>query len=107
LEKEKDVIEASFRAKKSYMAEKILQAEMQKKLKKIEPSDVELYFKANKEKYAEKDKDGKLKRQKSFNEVQQQVMQDLARERQQEVYQEMADRLMKAEDVKIFDSRIK
>ncbi len=107
LEKDKDVIEAAFRAKKTYMADKILQQEMQKKLKKIEPGDVDLYFKAHKDQYVEKDKDGKVKRQKSFYEVQQQVMQDLAREQQQKVYQELADRLMQAEDVKIFDSRIK
>lgn len=107
LDKDKEVIQASFQAKKSFMAQKILNQELQKKVKKIEPADIELYFKANKEKYAEKDDKGKIKRQKSLQEVYQQVGQDLARERQQKAYQKLAERLMKAEDVKIYDSRIK
>lgn len=107
LDKDKEVIQAAFQAKKSIMAQKLLNQELQKKVKKIEAADIELYFKANKEKYAEKDDKGKIKRQKSLQEVYQQVGQDLARERQQKAYQELAERLMKAEDVKIYDSRVK
>jgi tetratricopeptide (TPR) repeat protein len=105
LDKDKEIIEGTFRAKKSLMAQKILREEIQKMVS-IEQSDVELYFKANKDKYAEKDKDGKVVRQKSFQESAQQVAQDLFQERQQEAYQKLLERLMKAENVTIYEKRI-
>ena len=105
LDKDKEIIEGAFRAKKSLMAQKILREEIQKMVS-IEQSDVELYFKANKEKYAEKDEDGKVIRQKSFQESAQQVAQDLFQERQQEAYQKLLERLMKAENVTIYEKRI-
>jgi 5'(3')-deoxyribonucleotidase len=88
------------------MAQKILNDEIQKMID-IKEADIELYYKANKEKYAEKDEDGKVIRQKSFQETAQQVAQDLLRERQQEAYQQLLDRLMKAENVNIYEKRIK
>jgi tetratricopeptide (TPR) repeat protein len=89
LEKEKEIVEGI------------------QKMIDIKEADIELYYKANKEKYAEKDEDGKVIRQKSFQETAQQVAQDLFRERQQEAYQQLLDRLMKAENVNIYDKRIK
>jgi len=106
LDQDKEVIEAAFRAQKSLMAEKLLQQELQDKVK-IEPQDVELYYLAHKDKYVEKDDKGEVTRQKSLQEVQQQAAQDLAMERQQQAYQELAARLMQAEDVKLFESRIR
>ncbi len=106
LDKDKEIIEGVFQAKKALMANKLLQKELQAKIK-LEPEEVELYYKANKERYAEKDKDGKVVRQKSFNEVQQQVAQDLLMEKQQKAYQELAERLMQAEGVKIYEERIR
>jgi tetratricopeptide (TPR) repeat protein len=105
LDKDKEIIEGTFRAKKSLMAQKILSEEINKMVS-IEQSDVELYYKANKEKYAEKDKDGKIIRQKTFQECAQQVAQDLFQERQKEAYQKLIERLMKAENVTIFEKRI-
>ena len=105
LEKDKEIIEGTFRAKKGLMAQKILREEIQKMVS-IEQSDVELYFKANKEKYAEKDKDGKIIRQKSFQECAQQVAQDLFQEKQQAAYQKLLERLMKAENVTIYEKKI-
>jgi len=106
LDKDKDIIEGSFRAQKSLMAEKILQQELRDKVK-IEPQDVELYYLAHKDKYVEKDDEGKVARQKPLNEVQQQAAQDLALERQQQAYQELVARLMQAENVKLYEGRIK
>ncbi|MCD6376352.1 MAG: hypothetical protein J7L94_12545 [Caldisericaceae bacterium] len=106
LDRDKEIIEGVFQAKKALMANKLLQKELQAKIK-LEPEEVELYYKANKERYAEKDKDGKVIRQKSFNEVQQQVAQDLLMEKQQKAYQELAERLMQAEGVKIYEERIR
>ncbi len=105
LDKDKDVLEGAFRAKKGLMADKLLQQELKDKIK-IEAKDVELYYQAHKDKYAEKDKKGKVTRQKSLAEVQQQVAQDLSMERQQQAYQELAQRLMKAEEVQFFNNRI-
>lgn len=105
LAKDKDVIEGVFEAKKALMANKLLQQELKDKVK-IDPEEVQLYYKANKDKYAERDRNGKIVRYKTFAEVQQQVAQDLLAEKQQKAYQELADRLMKAEDVKIYDQRI-
>jgi len=87
------------------MAQKILKEEIQKMVS-INQSDVDLYYKANKEKYAEKDKDGKIVRQKAFQECAEQVAQDLFQERQQEAYQKLLERLMKAENVTIYEKRI-
>lgn len=105
LDKNKEVIEGTFRAQKALMAEKILQEELQDQVK-IEAADVELYYMAHKDKYVEKDDKGKVKRQKSFNEVTQQAAQNLAQDRQQQAYQKLIDRLMKTENVKIYESRI-
>ncbi|WP_456407153.1 hypothetical protein [Caldithrix abyssi] len=106
LDKDKEVIEGVFQAKKALMANKLLQQELADKVK-LEAEEVELYYKANKERYAERDEKGRVIRQKSFDEVRQQVAQDLLMEKQQKAYQELAERLMKAEGVKIYEQRIR
>ena len=106
IEKNSEVIEATFQAKKGIMVRKYLQDEIQSKVN-ITAEDVELYYKAHKDKYVEKDKDGKVTREKSFQEVQQQVAQDYAIEKQQQVYDELAQKLMRAEGVKIYDDILK
>lgn len=105
LDKDKEILEGTFRAKKGLMAQKILNDEIQKMIN-ISEDDVEMYYKANLEKYAEKDKDGKVTRQKSFQEVGQQVANDMIREKQEKAYAQLLERLMKAENVKIFESKI-
>ncbi len=106
LDKDSEVIEAAFQAKKNIMVQKYLQDQIRKEVK-IEPADVELYYKANKDKYVEKDKEGNVIREKPFEEVQQQVAQDLMVERQQDVYQRMVERLMRAEGVQVYDDVLK
>ena len=91
--------------KKRLMAQKILAEELQGKIN-ITQADVELYFKANKDRYTEKDENGKLIREKSFNECAQQVAQDLHLERQEEAYGNLISRLNAAENVKIFEQKI-
>lgn len=105
LDKDKDVIEGTFRIQKSLMAEKVLQAEL-KDQAKITSADAKLYYDAHKDKYVEKDEKGKVKKQKSFNEVAQQAAQDLSTERQQEAYNKLANRLIKDNDVQIFENKI-
>jgi tetratricopeptide (TPR) repeat protein len=106
IENDNEVIEAAFQAKKNIMVQKYLQDQIVKEVK-IVPEDVELYYKANKEKYVEKDKEGNVVREKSLAEVQQQAAQDLLIERQQEAYRRTAERLMRAEGVQIYDDVLK
>jgi len=106
LDKDKDILEGAFRAKKGLMAQKIFEEEIQKMID-ISEDDVELYYKANKDKYAEKDKDGNIINQKSFQEAAQLAANDLMREKQEKAQAKLFDRLMKAQNVKIFESKIR
>ena len=106
LDKDNEVIEAAFQAKKGIMVQKYLKDQIRKEVQ-IEPADVELYYKANKDKYVEKDKEGNVIREKPFEEIQQQVAQDLMVERQQDVYKRMVERLMRAEGVQVYDDVLK
>jgi len=105
-DKKKEVIEGTFQAKKQLMAQKYLEEEIMRQVD-IKPEDIELYYKANKDKYVEKDKDGKVVREKPLQEVTQQVYQDLAREQQTRAYEELIQRLMQAQSVVIYDDKIK
>lgn len=106
LDKDKDVIEGTYQAKKSLMVQKYLENEIAGEID-IKPDEVKLYYEANKDRYTEKDDKGNVKRQKPFQEVQQQVAQDLAQERQQKAYEQLLDRMVEAEDVRIFDDMVK
>jgi len=109
LDKDKEVLEGAFEAKKSLMAQKLLEDEIQKEVNmdKYSNADVELYYKANKEKYAEKDEKGNVKRIPEFQEVGKQAAQDFTREKQQEAYNRLVERLMKAEKVNIYEDKFK
>ena len=106
LDKDKEILESTFRAKKEFMAQKILNEEIQKMIN-ISEDDVELYFRANKDKYTEKDEKGNIKRQKSFQEAAQLAANDLMREKQEKAYTQLLERLMKAQNVKIYESKIR
>lgn len=106
LDKDKEILEGTFRAKKGLMAQKVFNEELQKMID-ISEEDVELYFKANKDKYTEKNKDGKITRYKTFQEAGQQAANDLMREKQEKAQAKLFDRLMKAQNVQIYESKIK
>lgn len=105
LDKDKDVIEGTYQAKKGLMVQKYLEGEIAGDVQ-VEPEDVKLYYEAHKDRYAEKDDKGNVKDQKSFQEVRQQAARDLAQERQQKAYQDLLDRMVEAEDVRIFDDKV-
>jgi len=105
-DKDKDVIEGTFQAKKSLMVQKYLEHEIPGG-SNITEDDVKLFYQANKDKYVEKDKQGKVLRQKSFDEVKNEVASDLLRERQQKAYEKLLQRMMQTENVKIYDDKIK
>jgi hypothetical protein len=106
LDKDKDVLENAFQAKKTFMVQKLFQERIKDRIK-IETEDIELFYKANMDRYADKDKDGKILRYRALVEIQQQVTQDLFKERQQKAYEEWMTSLLLAEDVKIYDDLVR
>jgi len=106
LDKDKDVIEGAFQAKKTLMVRKLLEDRVANKVK-VEDSDIQLYYDAHKDDYAEKDKDGNIVREKPLSEVRQQVAQDVSRKKYQDEYQALIERMIMAENVKFYENRVK
>jgi len=105
LDKEPEIIEAAFQAKKEFMVQRLLQKEITERVT-IVPADVDLYYNAHKDKYVEKDDAGNVSRQKSLDEVREQVAKDLAAERQQQALEQVTSQLLAAEDAAIFEDQI-
>jgi len=105
LENEKSVVEAVFEAKKNYMVQLYLEEQLKDQVK-ISDEDVQLYFTANRDRYAERDQAGKVKKQKPFDEVKEQAAQDLYRERRQKALDALLERMMKADNVRVFEDRL-
>jgi hypothetical protein len=105
LDSNPEIVEAAFQAKKGIMVRNLIQKMLAEKVK-IEEPDVELYYNANKSKYVEKDANGNVTHEKSFDEVKHAVAQDLAMERQQEALEKMTDQLMTAESAQIFSDKV-
>jgi tetratricopeptide (TPR) repeat protein len=104
-DKDPEVIEGAYQAKKSLMVQKLLADRVAAKAK-IEADDIELYYEANKDNYAEKDEEGNVVREKSLQEVQQDVAQDLTRKKYMDAYQAMIEKMLLTEDVQFFDSKV-
>jgi len=105
LDRDREVIEAAFQAKRNIMVQKLLEEEVAQNVS-VKEEDVELYYKAHREKYADKDKSGKITKIKSFDAVKDQVMRDLIQERQKQAYERMIQRMMRAEAVEIYEERL-
>jgi len=105
LDRDKEVIEGAFQAKKNLMVQQYLTAEISRDME-ISPEDVELYYQAHQDRYAEKGEDGRVKRQKPLGEVREQAARDLVQEKQQKAYGALVERMMRAEKVEIYDDRI-
>jgi tetratricopeptide (TPR) repeat protein len=105
LESDKDVLEAAYQAKKNLMVQKYLEQEISGQIR-ISSGDVQTYYKANRDKYAEKDAKGNVKRVKLLEEVQKQATDDLVREKQMEAYQALIQRMMTAERVAVYDDLV-
>jgi len=105
LEKDQGVIEGAFQAKKNLMVQKLLEEEISKDVNVAE-SDAELYYKAHRDRYVEKNEKGEVVRTKALDEVRQQVMQELIREKQQEAYNKLVQRMMRAESVDIYEDKL-
>lgn len=109
LENDPEVVEGLFQAQKALMTEKLLEQEIEQEanIDKYSNADVELFYQANKERYAEKDDKGHVQRIKPFAEVAQQAGQDFVQQKKQEAYQRIIERLMQAEQVVIYEAKIK
>jgi len=105
LEKNPEVIEAAFQAKKSFMAQKLLEEEIASKVN-YNDDDLELYYRANSSRYSKGDSSEKSQPL-AFAEVKPQVTQDYIRERQRQLYNELLDRMMRAEAVRIYDDKVR
>ncbi len=105
LEKNAEVIEAAFQAKKNLMVQKLLEEEIASKIDYNE-SELDLYYRANLSKYTKTDSAGKNPTQLSLAEAKPQVTQDYIREKQQQKYNELIDRMMRAEAVRIYDDKV-
>jgi len=106
LENDKEVIEGAFQAKKSLMVNKLLQQEIAQKID-MDEAALKLYFQAYKDRYAVKDKDGKVIEEKLFSDVREQVARDYYREKFQEKYEELLSRVMAAEQAEIYPSKVR
>lgn len=105
LDKDPEVIEGAFQAKRSLMVQKLLQDRVAGKVE-IEPGDVELYYQANKDKYVEKDAQGNVIRELPFAEVRDQVTQELTRSKFQGAYQGLIEKMILAEGTKFYENRV-
>lgn len=105
LEKDPEVVEASFQAKKNVMVQKLLEEEIAGQVN-YGDSDLELYYRANLSRYVKSDSSGKNPQQLAFAEAKSQVTQDYIREKQQQKYNELIDRMMRAEAVKLYDDKV-
>lgn len=106
LDKEKEIVDGTFEAKKMLMAEMLRQQELNEKVK-ITNSDIELYYEKHKDEFAEKDKDSKIKRQKTLQEAQEEVARKVQTEKENEAMNDLFMRMLKAQNVQIFQDKIK
>lgn len=105
LEKDKSVVAGAFQAKKNLMVQKLLEEEIATEVN-VDETDLETYYKAHQQRYSEKDEEGNVVSTKSFAEARPQVMQEVIREKQQEAYDRLVKRMMRAEAVEIYESKI-
>ena len=104
LENNQEVIDAAFQAKKNFVVQKFLQEEIGQNIN-FEPSDIELYYRANLSRYTKADSSGQAPPP-SFEEVRNQVTQDYVREKQQEAYAKLVERMMRAENAVIYSDKV-
>ena len=105
LDRNPEVLEAAFQAKKRAMVEKLLQEELSQNLE-VNEEDLKLYYRAHKDKYVKKDEESGESTQLSFEQARQSVLQDYIRSKQKSAYERLVSRMMRAEAVEIFEDKI-
>lgn len=106
LDNDQQVVDGAFQAKKALMVRRLMQDKVADKIH-VDEGDVATYYQAHKADYAEKNDKGKVTREKSLEEVKQQVAQDLYRDKYQRAFQEMIGGMMQAEGVQFFDDQVR
>jgi len=105
LDNDAQVVEGAFQSKKMLMVRRLLQDKIADRIN-INEGDVDLYYQAHKDDYAEKDDKGKVKHHRPLNEVRQQVTQDLYRQKYQQAFQELISRTMLSENVQFYNDQV-
>ncbi|HNW59086.1 MAG TPA: hypothetical protein PKI62_05385 [bacterium] len=106
LDNDQQVVDGAFQSKKALMVRRLMQDKVASKIH-VDAGDVATFYQAHQADYAEKDDKGQVIRSKSFDEVKQQVTQDLYREKYQNAFQELIGGMMQAEGVQFFDDQVK
>lgn len=106
LEDDQQVVEGTFQAKKALMVRRLMQDKVADRIQ-VNDGDIDLFYQAHKDDYAEKDEKGKVTREKPLSEVRQQVAQDLYRQKYQQAFQELIGRMMQSEGVQFFDDQVR
>ncbi len=102
LENDKEVLAAAFQAKKNIIVQRFLQEEISRNVQ-VDPGNLELYYRANLQRYARADSGDRAP---ALEEVRSQVTQDYLREKQQETYNQLVERMMRAEAVVIYEDKV-
>ncbi len=93
-DQDKDVVEGAFQMKKQLMINKLLTEEIPQNIQ-ISEGETKLYYDAHKEDFKDKE----------LNEVKSQIELELKRDKQQEAYNRLVQKMMEAEKVKIYDDQ--
>ncbi|MBN1560574.1 hypothetical protein JW998_10005 [candidate division KSB1 bacterium] len=104
-DKDPDVIEGAFQAKKSLMVQKLL-ADRIASQAQMDETDLELYYEAHKDEFVERDANDTIIREKSLAEAREEVAQQLARKKFADSYQAMIEKMLLTEDVQFYETRI-
>jgi tetratricopeptide (TPR) repeat protein len=93
-DKDKDVMEGAFQMKKQLMINKLLTEEIPQDIQ-ISETEIKLYYDAHKEDFEDRE----------LNEVKPQIESELKRDKQQEAYSKLVQKMTEAEKVKIYDDQ--
>ncbi len=93
-DKDKEVLEGAFQMKKQLMINKLLTEQIPQDVQ-IGEGEIKLYYDAHKGDFEDKE----------LNEVKPQIELELKREKQQEAYSKLVQKMMEAEKVKIYDDQ--
>ena len=72
----------------------------------IDEGDLELYYEAHKDEFAEKDENGNVVGEKSLDQAREEVAQKMMQKKFVDSYQAMIEKMFMTEDVQFYESRI-
>ena len=104
LERDREIQQQLKRLKRSLLINKLIEEELSKV--KIDTLFAEDYYKARKEQYADSTGNKKNPKIPKFREVRSRVLRDMAAEKRKQAYQKLIDRLLQAENTRIFYDKI-